>query len=120
MASSKQQASKQQASKQQASKQQAHGKRGKITALLWCFGFGQNFGGCHLWVGGTTTRSMREKLKGDGWERVSHVVGLRFKICGKWPKIGSFGAAWVPRMSMEGSNCIATNMDDEETLLIPV
>ena len=53
-------------------------------------------------------------------ERVAHVVGLCFKICGKWPKIGSFGAAWVPRMSMEGSNCIAINMDDEETLLIPV
>ena len=26
----------------------------------------------------------------------------------------------VPRMSMQGSNFIATNMDDEETLLIPV
>ena len=63
---------------------------------------------------------MSQKLKGGGRERVSHVVGLRFKICGKWPKIGSFGAPWVPKMSMEGSNCMATNMDDEETLLIPI
>ena len=63
---------------------------------------------------------MSQKLKDGGRERVSHMVGLCFKIRGKWPKIGSFGAAWVPRMSMEGSNCIATNMDDEETLLIPV
>ena len=39
--------------------------------------------------------------------------GTGVKICEKWPKIGSFGAAWVPMMSMEGSNCIATNMDDE-------
>ena len=55
---------------------------------------------------------MSQKLKGGGRERVSHVEGLQFKICGKWQKIGSFGAAWVPRMSMERSNCIATNMDD--------
>ena len=46
--------------------------------------------------------------------------GPPFQNLWKWPKIGSFGAAWVPRMSMEGSNCITTNMDDEETLLIPV
>ena len=62
---------------------------------------------------------MSQKLKGGGREWVSHLVGLRFKICGKWPNIGSFGAAWVPRMFMEGSNCIATNMDEEEKLLIP-
>ena len=63
---------------------------------------------------------MSHKLNGGARERVSHVVGLRFKTRGIWPKIGGFGAAWVPRMSMEGSNCIATNMDDEETLLIRV
>ena len=63
---------------------------------------------------------MSQKLNDGGWERVSHVVGVCFKICRKWPKIGSFGAAWVPGMSMEGSNCIATNMDDEQTLLILV
>ena len=31
-----------------------------------------------------------------------------------------FWGRWVPKMSMEGSNCIATNMDDEETFLMPV
>ena len=44
-------------------------------------------------------------------------VGLRFKIRGNLLKIGRFGPAWVPRMSMEASNCITTNMDEEETLL---
>ena len=62
-----------------SSKQQARAKWGKITAPSWCFGFGQNCGGCYAGVGGTTTQSMSHKLKGGARERVSHVVGLRFK-----------------------------------------
>ena len=45
---------------------------------------------------------------------------LGLKIRQKWPKIAIFGADWVPRMSMEGSNCIGTNLDDRQTALITV
>ena len=62
---------------------------------------------------------MSHKLNGGGRERVSH-GGPPFQNLWKMAKNWQFGATWVPRMSMEGSNCIATNMDDEETLLIHV
>ena len=42
--------SKQEASSKQAASKQARAKWGNITPPLWCLGFGQNFGGCYLWV----------------------------------------------------------------------
>ena len=42
--------SKQEASSKQAASKQARAKWGNITPPLWCLEFGQNFGGCYLWV----------------------------------------------------------------------
>ena len=44
----------------------------------------------------------------------SHMADVRFKICQKRPKIAIFGTVWVPRMSMGASNCLGTNVVDEE------
>ena len=52
--------------------------------------------------------------------KVSQVTDLSFKICQKWPKDALFRPVWMPKMFMEGSIFIGTNLDDEQRLLITV
>ena len=59
---------------------------------------------------------MSKKLNGGGLEQVS----LSFQNLSKMAKNTLFGAVWVPRMSMQGSICIATNLGDKQTPLIAV
>ena len=70
---------------------------GEITAPSWCFGLGQNFGACHLWVSKTTTQNMSYKLNGGGQERASQMRYLGFKIC----NLGPIFSLFFPKTSLE-------------------
>ena len=64
--------------------------------------------------------NFEQETQRGGQERVSQVVGLAFKICQQLPKNAFLGVVWVTRTSMEGSICIGTSLDDEQTPLITV
>ena len=60
---------------------------------------------------------MSQELNGGGLECVLQVADLGFKICPKWSENALFGAVWVPKMSMQGSICIETNLDEQTPLI---
>ena len=48
------------------------------------------FGGCYLWVWGTTKQSMSQNLNGGGREKALQVPDVHFKFCNLGPKSAFF------------------------------